>query len=250
MHWLLNKRNTEANGHRQLNENLIKLGVAHTFVDVIPFTTSLIGVDLNAITDTIFPFGSFTMARVLRDVVNCSKAVFMSDNISFDSLLLHWRDYLLNDDAIVTQFADAVPLGAEFFCRPNEDSKAFTAGIWTREDFLEYQAKVSKYGLKVVVATLKPIQAEYRLFIADNKVIAKSMYRIGGEPKLSSDVDEYIVEFGEHVASIWSPERLYAMDIVISNGEPKVLEVNGVHASGLYAVDTQKFIEGVESLNL
>lgn len=263
MHWLLNKRNIDANGHKQLNENLVKLGVKHSFSNIIPFSSELdeSGIDLSTITDTIFPFGSFTMAKILRDN-GYTKGVFMSDNISFSSLVSNWKDYLLNSDAIIGRLGDMQPIGDTFFVRPNGDSKMFPAEVTTREEFIAYQAKFNSdnknpafaWGLTpdtlIVMATPKQIQAEYRMFIVDKKVACCSMYRINGNAMLSANVDEYLIEFAEHVANKWSPELVYVMDIAISNGEPKVLEVNGVHASGLYACDTQRFIMAVEALNL
>lgn len=41
MHWLLNERNRDNIGHQQLNKNLERLGIEHSYCAVIPFSKSI-----------------------------------------------------------------------------------------------------------------------------------------------------------------------------------------------------------------
>lgn len=234
------------------------MGVSHSFAQPSDFVNNNpVGIEIvSAIHDTIFPFGSYTIAKTLKETGH-DKAVFLSDNSSFNSLLKNWGNEMFNSDAIITSLKDVKPFVFPLFIRPNDDSKAFSAGLTSHSELKELQIVAEKSNnsylnseILVVIATPKKIDLEVRLFIADRKVIGKTTYRRGKMPFCTDNVDSYIVEYGENIANVWSPERLYVLDIAITDGVPKILEVNTIHASSLYAVNVQKLIEGIESLNL
>jgi hypothetical protein len=50
------------------------------------------------------------------------------------------------------------------------------------------------------------------------------------------------------MVNCWAPDYAFVLDIATTDGVPKVIEANCINASGMYAIDTQKFIAAVESL--
>ena len=261
MHWLLNNRNKDIPQHKQLNENLLKFGISHSFCDVIPFRTSVeaMGIDLSGIEDVIFPFGSFSLAKALKNGTR-GAAVFMSDNINLDVLRKNWGNEMFNADMVVGKLGELEPLSSEFFIRPNEDTKSMNAHVITANDFRLYQRKIKEQGdalyssltsdTIIVMSSPKHVEQEYRFVIVDKQVVGQSQYRQNGEPYMNALVDEYVIDYVKAIISGWNPELVYVLDIAVNDSVCKVLEVNGIHASGLYACDTQKFIYAIEQLNL
>jgi hypothetical protein len=168
---------------------------------------------------------------------------------------------MLNSDAVYGTLGELEPISDEFFCRPNEDTKSFNTGIWTARDYKAYQQKIVEQqydplyptvnaDTMIVMASPKIVQSEYRFFIVDKQIAGQAQYRRNGEPYMNGFVGEYISDYVSTIISGWNPELVYVLDVAVTDGVCKILEVNGVHASGMYAIDTQRFINAVESLGL
>ncbi|MFA5404529.1 MAG: ATP-grasp domain-containing protein [Ignavibacteria bacterium] len=144
-----------------------------------------------------------------------------------------------------------------FFIKPNEDTKAFTAEILTRDAFFVFKHKVLQIGddfstvtkdTKVVIASPKEISAEYRFFVVDGEVITQSLYKSGGTVYYSPMVDEYIIEFAQKMVDTYQPDRAFVLDVAITPEGLKVIEVNSINSSGMYAIDVQKMIFAIEEM--
>lgn len=99
---------------------------------------------------------------------------------------------------------------------------------------------------EIIVAKEKPIHQEIRCFIINDKIATYSQYKLGGELKLSTTIDQYIIDYIESIIKQIKIDKAYCLDIAITDGIPKILETNCINASGLYALDVQKFIMAVE----
>lgn len=263
MFWLVQKRFLYDQHYATLVQNLDKMGISYAFATTVPFSDSLEveGIsDLNAVPATFFPFGSYTLCRLLPRFARQS-AVFISEQLSQESVLQHFGNELLNSDMQVLPIKDINPsLGSAFFIRPNEDSKAFTAGIMSAEDFLDFKQNIMQLAADgafsyvppetlCVVASIKNIDAEYRFFVVNGHIAASSQYKIAGRPHFVPITDDYIYHYAQTMINHYQPEKAYVMDIAACNGMAKILEFNAIHAAGLYAADSQRLIAAIEDLS-
>ena len=94
------------------------------------------------------------------------------------------------------------------------------------------------------------IENEWRMVVADRKVITGSQYRKDREIEISGDVDKEVVEFAEKVLQIeWQPHPIFIMDVCkTSSGEYKVVEIGSVNAAGLYDCDIEKILDNTNEI--
>ncbi len=262
MFWLLQNRflKDSDQAYTRLYENLNRLGIRNTLCSVIPFSEDGIesDIDLNQITDPIFAFGSHTLSKIcIRRGYN--PGAFISENKAMNKLLENYKEEMLNFDMTIGKLSEVETDLKEFFIRPARDTKAFVAEVVTKSDFEEFRSRIIEShkidhfstvrpDTLVVISSPKRIEQECRFFIVDKKIVTYSQYKVGENIRYCPVVDSFIIEYVEKMISIWDPEIAYCLDIAVSNGQPKVLEINSINSSGLYALDTQKFIVAIEQL--
>jgi hypothetical protein len=262
MHWLVEHKfkYEQGDGYQKLMENLIRMKIAHSYVKVIPFSDDgLTSEDaLEAIREPIFCFGSHTLSRIVKRR-NYNPGSFISEKLGMQYLLAAYGDEMLNSDMVIKEIKDLEPQYDEFFIRPAEESKSINGQIMTKWDFNEFKDKILaadpaefstvKADTVLIVSKIKKIQQECRFFIANKKIISYSQYKVGDTIKYSPVVDSYIIDYVNKIISMdFQPDVAYCLDIAVSDGATKVLEVNCINCSGLYSIDTQKFIMDIEDL--
>ncbi len=263
MHWLLQNAFHHDPKYRELIGNLERLGIEHTFCKVIPFTDDGIefegDVTIESLKDTpVFTYGSYTLAKIARK--HFRPGAFISPNINIDVLLANYGDEMFNSDMTIAPIKDLDTDLPQFFIRPVEDTKSFCGGLMTLEDFHKWKAGILELSegkgystitpdTMAVIASRKPIENEYRFFIVHGQIATCSQYRFGGRVTYIQDADPYVKDYVDKIINHWMPDHAFCLDIATVGGVPKVLEVNCINASGLYAIDTQKFVIAVESLS-
>jgi len=163
-----------------------------------------------------------------------------------------WREWMLNNDAQLVEVGD-VPLldyapDDMLFVRPNDDYKTFTGNVMSYEDLCKVFQNTTKDTVerlhlksKLIIASPKVIDQEWRLFMVDKKFVTGSQYL----PSQSSFAPPEVIELAEKVAREWSPSDVYALDVCSSNGELRVIEFNCFNGSGFYASDLEKLVRVV-----
>jgi hypothetical protein len=66
---------------------------------------------------------------------------------------------------------------------------------------------------------------------------------------MSKIIDDYIIDYVKEIITQIKIEKAYCLDIAVTDDVPKILETNCINASGLYELDTQKFIMSIEELD-
>jgi len=256
MYWILQRRFKNDPAFRELCRNLERLEIEHSFCEVIPFSNQFKEEPILPESDKlIFTYGSYTLSKVAIEL-GWAPGAFNSPNLSQVSLWHVYGPDMFNYDMDGATLKDANPKGT-FFMRPMEDTKSFEAKVRTEEEFNEWRDSIAKLedefstvdlDTKVVWCTPKTIEQEVRFFIVDGKVVTYSQYIIGDQVKYSPVVDQYIIDYAQDLCDFYTPDLAYVMDIAVSNDKPKLLECNSINSSGLYAIDTQKFIMAIEEL--
>ena len=102
---------------------------------------------------------------------------------------------------------------------------------------------------KVVVAPVRAIAAEYRLFVVDRKVVTGSRYKLGTKVIYEPVIDAPVLTLAKEIIRRFCPVDAFALDIAVCpEGRPYILEVNCINSAGLYAADTQRLVHALDEL--
>jgi hypothetical protein len=137
------------------------------------------------------------------------------------------------------------------FIRPDDNMKTFTGDLISQKRFdgwsdycIDYQA-----GPNCLCLVSKPvsIDKEWRFIIHDKKVIAGSQYKELGYLHIDASFSDIAAAKAEEIArsSLWEPAPIYVMDIGLSHGEYKLIEIGSVNAAGFYACDLRKIVNTI-----
>jgi hypothetical protein len=138
--------------------------------------------------------------------------------------------------------------GQEWFIRPSEDLKHFAGQVieakecadWLN-DAMSLPPESGTYAMspemKVVIATPKPIKAEWRWFIVDGKIVDGAMYRAHGQLIKTRELDQDVIQEAQDLANTWLPDPCVVMDTALVGDEVKVIEFNCINSSGFYGHD-------------
>ncbi len=88
---------------------------------------------------------------------------------------------------------------------------------------------------------------EWRYFIVDRKIVTGSSYRHLGQPYLKQELDPDVLVEAQALADIWLPHPCCCMDVALCDDEVRVVEFNGLNASGFYDHDVMAFAKAVSA---
>lgn len=227
----------------------------HEFIDIIPFTDDIISnVPLEG--KDYIPYGS-TRLTMLSKEREWKGLYFDLSKFNYAEALKN-RDDMLNDNILTTRQAidDFLPKqndDSEWFARPSEDMKQFAGLVDTASElrrFLDDATKCASSGsyqiredLPLVISTIKDIQAEWRWFIVDRKVVSGSMYRRRKQLVKIPETDTKVIEEAQIFADKWLPNDNCVMDLALVDNKLKVIEFNCINSSGFYNHDTNKIFK-------
>jgi hypothetical protein len=140
------------------------------------------------------------------------------------------------------------------FIRPDDNAKSFAGEVVAEEHFDRWYSQTGCYDEDItrlcIVARPKRITAEWRLVIADRKVIAGSLYRRNGLVEQEGVYSSKVREKAEEIASgEFSPAPVYVMDIAEVDPPTRMLpsyhlvEIGAINTAGLYEMDMQPVVE-------
>lgn len=254
MKWILQKNIWNEFKFDQLIETLNRFNIDYSIHKVIPFIGKLepdCERDINAIC-----FGSYSMRHTAKEN-NLYPGVFDLEPFTFIEQLAHWKDQMLNHDAIVEKFGQVQFPDQNMFIRPIEDSKSFSGQIMNKDTFEKWRNNVRKNVTAVDYSTvtfdsiiqlceLKKIISEYRTWVVDGKIVTASLYKRGPTVVYSDKVDQHIIDYAQSIVDQWSPLRAFVLDVceveINDKVEMKVVEINTINSSGFYHGDVQKLV--------
>gem|GEM_PF-528286 len=204
------------------------------------------------------------VTRVQVDAIWTPGAFATVKNFRCSHYFAHLGRFLLNDDYAMLPFAELdrcrerlfTLFGREgkIFVRPDSPLKLF-AGLLAGHDtfardleFMEfYEFPVESL---VVVSSPKQIESEWRFVIANQQVVAGSLYKHRGETKLEPCADPVAARFAESVlATGWAPDPVWVIDICkTERGEYRLLEIGGFSFANLYGCDKDAVVRAVSKV--
>ena len=232
------------------------------WVGAIPFSEEitsnepLVGVDY-------IPYGSNLLARV------AAKRGWKG--LHHDLTKLNYRNFVEHrDDMVNNQIRTAKEFvlqlesnqdrwREEYFIRPSLDDKQFSGTVMKPKEIIEWFKSMMESGpgsyymhpdTDIVISVPKNIQAEWRWFIVDGKIISGSMYRAHGQMQLKHETDPQVVKEAQLLADIWLPCDCVVMDTALVGDEVKVLEFNNINSSGFYDHDISAVFDAIYEYHL
>lgn len=175
-------------------------------------------------------------------------AFFTPENFRHEAYVAGYGSSMLNADARVMSLDELLssghPPNAELFVRPSDDSKRFTGRALRFADLPGVQESLSLPGeLALVVAEVREVDAEWRLFLVDATVVGGSMYRPSADRVLPTE----LVQFAERAAQQWTPAPVCVMDVARIDRSWKIVECNCFNGSRFYAADVVAIVHAVSA---
>lgn len=271
MLWIINSDLYKEPGYQKLLTILDRLSLPNLKVKPVPFTGRLIPLETDTsralsdvseipepqidISSKVMVSGSYTLCKIAKER-GWTPGAFLSANLRYDVWAKSWApELLLNPNARICPVHEADFEDSRAFVRPVEDSKVFSGRVFHRKEFRSWKKKLVKMSPgdpingDTLVIISKPVEifTETRLFVVKKKIATASQYKLGSRVVYSDQVDQDILEFGQHCIDVWTPDEAFVLDIARTPYGLKIVEVNCINASGFYAADMQKYVEAFET---
>lgn len=185
---------------------------------------------------------------------------FINENFEYKKWIEHYgKDEMLNGNAIITTVENAtIPnvLG-KVFIRPLEDSKSFSGGVYTCQEFEKFKDEVINKktnslilnkDTEIVMSEIVKIHIEARFFVVNEKIVAKSIYKRGNSVIYDRNVDPFLVDYAEKMIAKWTPCKAFVIDIADTEFGSKIVELNNINSAGIYDADSFAIISSMEDL--
>jgi ATP-grasp domain, R2K clade family 3 len=260
MHWILQDNLFNEAAYQTLLDTLERMELPYSIHKVVPFVGELIP-EPDVSHYNVICMGSYSL-RHAADKYQWEPGVFDLEPEDFTVQMKHWGSHMLNADAVVCAFKDALAVtpnwrqDGDMFVRPIEDSKVFAGKVFDVEEFSDWHNKVcvleEDYGNSLTKDTLiqichpKMIFAEYRFWIVKGKIVTKSMYKRGPKVMYSSDVDERFDEYVKERVKEWQPHEAFVIDVCDTPDGIKIVEINTLNSCGFYAADIPMLVDALE----
>lgn len=139
------------------------------------------------------------------------------------------------------------------FIKPDTNDKSFIGGVVKKELFDVWAKSSNRYGLVdqtqlCVVSTPVEIYQEWRLFVANKKVVAGSLYSHKGMLCQEPYYPDEVKTFAEKMAQIWEPHPIYVMDIAETQEGLKLCEIGSANCAGFYKAEIKPIIEAMAKI--
>jgi len=228
----------------------------HEYVGVIPFSKEITSDEPLNGTEYI-PYGSTSLIE--RTCGLGWKGCYFDLNTFNYKTFTDNRDDMLNNNVLTIkdamEFLKTQPENNLWFTRPSKDLKQFTGRVASSESCLKYFTNALlvdtssvaqlKPDTEIVLSEPRNIDAEYRWFVIDRKVVSGSMYRNNGYLFKQRVTDKKMIDEAQTFADKWLPHDNCVMDLALVNGKVKVIEFNCLNGSGFYDNDIDAVFEAM-----
>lgn len=139
----------------------------------------------------------------------------------------------------------------KYHLRPSNEDKAFLGAVYDRESWLRHKEERNVVGhLPVMMSPLKKINAEYRSWFIDGKIIEISQYRLNDVHDRQRITDPKLFAVAEGIAEQLQVDHPYVLDFADTDDGFKLIETNPLHASGWYAANVGNVLDAwIEYVN-
>lgn len=170
----------------------------------------------------------------------------------------HFSEYLFNDNYVMVPLSELIRrkwffwglFGKEslLFIRPDSGEKTFKAGLFDIQDIEKLLQEVDNQ--LVIISSPKNIVGEFRFLVSKEKIIAVSSYRWQGLLTRVPSAPPKATQFVEKILKVgYCPDEMFCVDVAQdSDGNFWLMELTSFTSAGLYSMDKEKVILGVEEV--
>jgi hypothetical protein len=184
------------------------------------------------------------------------------DKLDCSSYYAHFAPFLLNQRFEILATRDAIAqrdrlfdaFGGdqdEVFVRPTDCGKLFVGRLASRSEFCDALWPARHVSdTRLVVAPKHPIEREWRLVVAGDRVVAASQYSVAGGRDVRTGCPGNVMEFATTMLATvpWRPDPIFMLDVCASHGRLWLVELNGFSCSWLYACDFAAVVSAAHDL--
>jgi hypothetical protein len=178
-----------------------------------------------------------------------------NDNFSYKVWAEHYKELLINKNAVVSSLKNAKVHADKIFARPVLDNKSFNGRVFTKEEFLKFQAdsvnlnpSSPKPDIEILVSAPKAIGQEHRHYIVDGEVITSSRYKLAGKANFKEGADDAVIDVVKKAIKLFQPARAFVLDTYIAGDEIGIVEIGCICHAGLYDADLIKLVSALDSM--
>lgn len=218
------------------------------------------------ITQPVIFRGSLETSKRIRKNTDWSHGIYATlDDYKCSSYYPYLENYLLNSDYVILPYGSLSRQRHELFSsfsendsifiRPNDGDKQFTGKVVHKENF-EKDLESFLFGSNVEPSTLclisspKNILTEWRMVIADWRIIASSIYKNDNKNVLIDMVPDFLLEHGRRIlkelykTKFSFHDRIWTMDMcLLENSLVQVLEIGCFSCAGLYKCNLDQIVK-------
>ena len=228
--------------------------MAHHIVRIIPFIHEIDG-KVPDVTGPVVVYGSIGVQK-LAATHGWLPGVFpvpteIEAQRGLGDLYLNHDITRMKISAVATYLADSYKGGNTVFIKPDTDTKEFAGQVIDALAFNTWYAGMLDSGyladndFDVVVSSPKKLGCEWRVVVADGKIVTSSLYRqyqmVKAERNIIPEVEAVVMEAHRR----YPVQGAYVIDIAQAGDDYKVIEYNCVNSAGLYDCDARAFIDAV-----
>jgi hypothetical protein len=199
----------------------------------------------------VIGYGTFPFLRQIQLHHSWVPGAWCSvENLDCTIYFGHFGKFLLNQHYVIMPGVEAIRqrdwlfsvFGREerIFARPTSVHKLFVGRCISREDFASALAP-TRYdpATLIVVAAPLTIGREWRLIVADGRVITGSQYAVNGKRNISPNCPAEVHEFAQSLLAevAWRPDPIFMLDVCESDSRLWLVELNSFSGSWLYQCD-------------
>lgn len=228
-------------------------------VKVVPFVHEIEG-KVPEVSGPVVVYGSIGIQKLARKHGWTPGVWTDTEAFSEVGAAKHLGDMMLNARGNAVEFSavsDYLKLfyhpDAEFFIKPNTDTKEFAGTTMRAAEFEAWKDKLISIGyldnndFAVIVAPAQKVGCEWRVVVVDGKISDYSLYkqyqRVMPERHILPEVEALVYE----AMAKFQPAPVYVIDVAQVGDEFKVIEFNTFNSAGLYACDVTKIIDDINS---
>lgn len=269
MHYIVQENIFRESNYQIILDALDKLKLSYSVVRIFPFVDKIcllsnipesFNVDelpnYEPTSNNVFVFGAVKLGRI-SNRRGWIPGSMLNENHDFKVYSSYYGKHLLNYDSLVCTVRDSLAVqwraGEEKFIRPCLDSKSFTGKLFTENQWMELagfyeidKTEIFNEDTPIQIASPKEIQKEIRLWIVDGKIVTGSQYKLGTLILSEEKYEKEAELFAEEMIKIFQPAKAFVMDVCLSNGDWKMVEINCINASGFYKANAQKLLIALE----
>jgi hypothetical protein len=211
--------------------------------------------------DCVIAYGTFPFACEIQLHRRWTPGAWCDPvNLDCTNYFAYFGKYLLNEHYAIMPGVEAIRqqewlfevfgMNDEVFARPTGCNKVFTGRCIFKDDFASSLGPTRYDPTTLVVVAPRQIGREWRLVVAEGRVIGASQYAVEGTKCVEAGCPGEVRAFAESMLAEvrWRPDPIFMLDVCESDRRLWLVEINGFSCSWLYACDLRAVVAAAGEL--